>query len=304
MFLTGLTAGGVLLAGWLATRSFARVEEGWGAVLVRFGKVQRDSKGGLRTLGPGLHRKLPWEVVVRYPRHESRLELSGAEHRFAMTGDGIEVRYDAALRYVPDEKALEHYLFGLERPEAHLVGSFSSIVRGAVATFGPPRRTAADSPPDKSPEALIEASLGSYAAIRRERSALQQRLADDCHTHLGARFGLQLTAIDLTDLEPPEQLREPLHGVIQAKAESDAELFRAQGESQQRVLSAREGVEIARQRAVAVETEMRVLGRQLESLERSGVLDAYVARRSAEVLSESRQVFVRGRASAGTQGGR
>ena len=48
-----------------------------------------------------------------------------------------------------------------------------------------------------------------------------------------------------------------------------------------------------RTRAGAVEAEIDELGRHLVELETGGVLDAYLSRRRAEVLSESRTVYLK-----------
>ncbi len=299
MFVLGLMVGlGALTLG-LSLRSYIHVEEGEIVVLTRFGRALRSPEGPLRILRAGLHRKRPWDVALRVNVKEQSLDLSGDEHRFAMTSDGVVVRCDSTLRFAPIEAEVEHYLFTLERPMEHLAGTFSCLLRNEIANFG-----AGDGPvPTGSGAlnagALIEASLGAYAAIRRERGQLQERLAAFCRTTMGARLGLRFDAIDVMNFEPPDELRDTLHTVIQAKTDAESSHFRAQGECQQRVLAARRGVEIASLRAQAVETEMLVLGRSLEVLERTKVLPLYVARRQAEVLSESRHVYVRGTTARG-----
>ena len=55
-------------------------------------------------------------------------------------------------------------------------------------------------------------------------------------------------------------------------------------------------IKLVPHRARAIEVEMITLGEKLGELCRNKVLDDYVSRRRAEVLSESRQVYVRGSA--------
>ena len=143
---------------------------------------------------------------------------------------------------------------------------------------------------------MIDDSLGAYALIRRERKALNSRVTDFGKRLVGDQFGVRLEAIDVMNFEPPDELREALNTVVQAKNDVDAALFRAEGECQQRLLAAKKGVEIAQDRARAIEVEMITLGEKLGELFRTKVLDDYVSRRRAEVLSESRQVYVRGSA--------
>lgn len=59
------------------------------------------------------------------------------------------------------------------------------------------------------------------------------------------------------------------------------------------MLASEQGIAIARARAQAVETEVRTLATALSSLHREGTLQDYIDRRRAEVLSESRAVFVK-----------
>jgi hypothetical protein len=58
-------------------------------------------------------------------------------------------------------------------------------------------------------------------------------------------------------------------------------------------VAAERGVEIAIERARAAEIEARGLGAYLAELDAGGVLDAYVARRRAEILSDAKSVFVK-----------
>jgi hypothetical protein len=69
--------------------------------------------------------------------------------------------------------------------------------------------------------------------------------------------------------------------------------FRAESECAQKVMSAEHGVRIATAKAAAVEAEIDELGKHLASLDATGVLEAYVERRKAEVLSDSRTLFVK-----------
>lgn len=58
-------------------------------------------------------------------------------------------------------------------------------------------------------------------------------------------------------------------------------------------MAAERGVEIAKARARAIESEIRKLGEYLSELATLGTLEAYVVRRRSEVLCESRTVYVK-----------
>ncbi len=294
MLIFGFLVGMVALVIFLAAAMTVRVDEGELVVLSRFGRALRDESGKLAVLRAGIHGKMPWDKPLRVNLKEQSLELHGEDERTVMTNDGIVVRYESNFRYAPSEKGIENFLFGLARPIEHMVGTFTCLLRNEIANFridshqmgsGLARVASADQ--------LIDSSLGAYALIRRERKTLHERISSFCQEKIGDRYGVRFDAIDVMNFEPPEELRETLNTVMQIKTDVEASLFRAEGECQQRVLAAEKGVEIAKERALAVETEMTELGRYLEDLKRDGVLDAYVARRRFEVLAESRQVYVK-----------
>jgi len=275
-FAVGLAAFGLFLAG----RCFFRVEQGHLATLTSFGAAVRAGER-LRTFGPGLHFKLPWQKVVGVLMMERNLVLSG-EHggTTAMAQDGTVLRFDSILRFAPVEKALEHFLFDLRAPLDHITGLFTCLLRNEIANFKTADAQAA------------EEAAGSYALIRRERKLLNARIEEFSRAEIGRRYGVQFNAVDLTDILPPDELADALNAVMNAQNEADAALHRAEAECAQRVVAAERGVEIAEARAQAAEVEIAELARFLHELHRQGTLPLYVARRRAEVLSQSRTLFL------------
>jgi len=289
MIVLGLLIGVLIYGAMVASRCFFRVEEGHLAVLTAFGAVERDPSGGLRTWGPGLHRKRPWQKVVLVPTMEQSVDLSGEKGALmAMAEDGTVLRFDSILRYQPIESRLEEFLFGLRAPIEHITGLFTCLLRNEIANFRAEGATSRD-----LARADLSAGGGAYALIRRERVALNRHIAEFCRTQIGDRYGVHFNAVDLTDILPPDELAEALNGMIQAQTEAEALYFRAQADCEQRVLASEQGIAIAHARAEAVETEVRTLGAALASLHQQGTLRDYVERRRAEVLSESRAVFVK-----------
>ena len=305
MFATGFVVGLVICLAYIgiAKCSF-RVEEGHVGVLVSFGAARfRDAtKQLLEVYRPGLHAKRPWEHAISVSMKEQQLELSGEKggHQ-AMADDGTVLRFDSILRYAPVEEKLAHFLFSVKKPLSHITGLFSCLLRNEIANFRsvPPRNTGAlvatsgetgIVPPSRLD---FETEAGSYALIRRERRLLNQRIEDFCKERIGDRYGVKFNAVDLTDILPPDELADALNAVIQARSEAEGAFYRAEGECQQRILAATEGVAIAKTRGEAVETEIVRLAEFLKVLDDENTLDAYVSRRKSEVLSESRAVFVR-----------
>jgi regulator of protease activity HflC (stomatin/prohibitin superfamily) len=278
----GLIAGLVTAAAILASRSFFRVAEGHRGVLSAFGRAQRQTDGKLVVHGPGLHLKAPWQRVHDVKIMEQRLELSGAGRgTTVLARDGTVLRFDSILRFCVDEDGIDQWIFNIEKPEDHVVGLFTSLLRNEIATFGP-------DPHGEDAEKAIE---GSFAHMRRERRLLSQRVQRFCED-VGKETGIHFTGVDLVDVLPPDELRDALNAVAHARAEAEASYARAQAECARRVMSAAHGVLIAEQRAKAAEIEITELAGFLNELDKGGTLESYVARRRAEVLSQSKTLFL------------
>jgi len=283
MLATGMLLGLAAYLVVIVKRSLFRVEEGHLGVLVSFGAAVTDGKI-LRTYPPGLHRKWPWQRAVVVAVMEQNLDLSGQDGgRIAMAEDGTVLRFDSILRYVPLEAELHTFLFGMERPLEHITWLFTCLLRNEIANFRASDERAGD-------EDFLE-STGSYAVIRRERRRLNQRIELEASAQIGSRCGIRFLAVDLTDVLPPDELHQALNAVIEARADVRAEYFRAEAESQKRVLAAERGVQIAAGRASAAQTEIARIADFLVTLREAGTLQLYVARRRAEVLSEARTLY-------------
>lgn len=287
----GILVGMMLYGIALLARCAFRVEEGHLAVLVTFGRAE--TKGGkhdLVTHGPGLHFKKPWQHVITVSMKEQNLDLNTEEGGgTAMADDGTILRLDSFVRYVPVKAVLYEHLFGVERPLEHITGLFTCLLRNEIANF----RGHDDGDGSLSQRFDFASQAGSYALIRRERKLLNDRIHQFCHEKIDNRYGVRFNAVDLADILPPDELADALNAVIGAQNESEASLFRAEGECQQRILAAERGVSIAKARASAVEIEITKLASYLAELEDAGVLKAYVARRRSEVTSESRALFLK-----------
>lgn len=299
---TGFLMGLGLYLAYLATRCSFRVEEGHLGVVTTFGAAAFEGQGKsarVVTHPPGIHFKWPWQKVIVVSMMEQNLELSGETGgQRAMAHDGTMLRFDSILRYVPDPARLGQFLFGMKKPLEHITNLFSCLLRNEIANFQVARAPKRSLPPAGAEGAILSArdfdsEAGSYALIRRERALLNERIEEFCRDRIADHYGVRFNAVDLVDILPPDELAEALNAVINARAEAEAAYFRAEGECQQRVLGASEGVEIARARARAVETEIDTLGGFLTQLADQGTLAPYVQRRRAEALSEARAVFMK-----------
>lgn len=284
MFLIGVLVGVALFLWWMAKDCFFRVEEGQVGVLIRFGAARHGPDGKLQLFGPGLHFKWAFEEVKIVSLREQLITLGGEQGAEPMMlNDGTVIRLQSMLRYAPQREGIAKYLFGLHHRKEHMAGLFSSLLRNEIANVKAPVVKA-------DLKTLGDEMGGSFALMHRDRKLLNDRIADFARKEL-RDYGVAFQAVDITDIHPPDELADGLNAVMSARAEAESMRFRGQSECAQRVMAAEQGVAIAQTRAAAVEVEIDELGRHLAELDKTGVLDAYLSRRRAEVLSESRTVY-------------
>lgn len=293
MLIFGFIVGLLVALALYALRGLFRVEEGELAVLTRFGAaVVEPGTHRLVTFGPGLRYRWPWLHVHKVAVKEQIIDLTGREGGLqAMAADGTVLRIDCILRFTPVKEDLHHFLFDLEEPLEHVKGLFKCLLRNEIANVRGEGAVAFDTN-GGGPLAREHVDGSSYALIRSDRRPLSLRIEEFC-SQIGKRYGVRFDAVDITDILPPDELRDALNAVMHSRADANVAYARAQADCQRRELAAVRGVEIASARSRAVEEEIDVLASHLVELERGGTLDRYVQRRRQEVLTQSRALFVR-----------
>lgn len=283
MLTIGFILGIVVFVSYTLFRCSFRVEEGHVGLVTSLGAVLRDpaDKRRLKIFRPGLHLRWPWQDVHHVALMEQIIDLSGSDGaRTAMAEDGTVLRFESILRYLPLEETLYDFVFDLRSPREHITSLFTCLLRNEIAIFRPE-------------EGAPSGPGGSYSLIRRERRKLNAEIMRFCQSEIGANYGVEFRAVDLIDILPPDELDEALNAAIGAQSEADAAYAHAEADAQRRIIAAKRGVEIAETKATAVEREVLTLAARLEELDREGTLDLYVARRNAEVLSQSKTHYIR-----------
>jgi regulator of protease activity HflC (stomatin/prohibitin superfamily) len=294
-FFVGLSLYGLYLT---AFHFWVQVPQGHAAVLTTFGRAIFLEEPGriLRTVEPGLHFKWPWQKVQDVSTMEQMIELSGeVSGTSAMASDGTMLRLDSKLRFTPVASGLYDFLFSMVRPIEHMKGLFTCLLRNEIANFdhvgaSPTENTGAGR---LSSDLHPSEKIGSYALIRRERRRLNQRIRDFSCAEIGTRYGVRFEGVDLTDILPPDELAHALNGVINAQSEAEMVYAQTAAECEQREMAAEQGLDIAKSRAKAVETEIATTASILANLQRNGTLTHYIARRRAEVFGDAKTAYMR-----------
>ncbi len=292
MLAMGFVAGVTLYLAYIAARCVFRIEEGHVAVITTFGAPLETADGKLKLAPPGLHLKLPWQVLHRVPLMEQVIDLSGpAGARSVMTDDGTVLRVDSILRLSPDEDKIRRYLFDLKEPKKHIAELFTCLLRNELANVRP-----------SGERGEVEGPGGSLALVRRDRRRLNDDIMSFCQREIGDVYGVTFHAVDLIDIRPPDELDEALNAVMSAQSEAERVYARTEAECQRRTIAARRGVEVATLNAQAVEREIHSIVHALHTLEKQGTLEAYVQRRRTEVLSQAKLHYVRSHAASAATG--
>jgi regulator of protease activity HflC (stomatin/prohibitin superfamily) len=291
----GAIVGIAVLAIYTFFRAGFRVDNGNVAVLVVFGRFMRATDGTVKTFGPGLHWRRPWAQVVTVSLAERSLGLGAPaesssemrEHTPAapaapagtsfevLAGDGTRIRINARLRYRIDPARVGTYLADAKDSVELLGGLFRLAIHEQVARF--------EQHPDE---------LSAYTALRLRMHELQQHIQAALEAPAREEYGIIVTAVDLIQIDPPEELIDALNAVITAESEANALVARTQLQCQQRVLAAEEAIAISHARALATEAEIRTVGKELVTLADGGVLRDYIARRQIELLGGSQRVYL------------
>jgi regulator of protease activity HflC (stomatin/prohibitin superfamily) len=273
--LIGLLAGAGLVLIAMLIRAGVNVDNGTVGVLTTFGRFARDTHGKVRTLDPGFHWRAPWSQLHAVslaersvgPGHEAAIE--------ALASDGTRIRLNARLRYRVDPKHVATFLAEAKDATHHVSWLFRQTLREQIARF------------EQRPE-----ELSAYTALRMRMNELQERVQAALKEPALEEYGVQVIAVDLLQIDPPEELVDALNGVITAESEANQLVSRTELQCQQRMLSAEHAVTIAHARARAQESEILTVGLELKALADQGVLRDYVARRRLEVLGGSRRVYL------------
>lgn len=272
----GILVGLAVVAVYAFLRAGFRIDNGNVGVLTVFGRFVEQAPGTVRTYGPGLHWKSPWSQASQVSLAERSLSVDDKHGTIdVLAADGTRIRVNARLRFRVEASRVATFLAGSKHAIEDLSGLFRLTVREQFARF-----------------AQHSDELSAYTALRLRMNELQQRTLDAMKEDALAEYGIRVIAVDLLQIDPPEELVDALNAVITAESEAHALVARTELQSQQRVISAEQAVAIANARALAVESEIRTVGEELSMLSRQGVLRDYVARRRAEVVGGSRRVYL------------
>jgi regulator of protease activity HflC (stomatin/prohibitin superfamily) len=209
----------------------------------------------------------------------------------AVTKDQLNTGLKGQLRYRVSEQNLYAYLFGVKHPIVHVTGYFVSILRERIANFEAPHTevtTAASQPAEASVVRGI-----SINDLRKNLRDLNRHMDEECRSS-AARYGIELEASLITEINPPDEVESALAAINTAHNHVSSEVSLAQAAADQKIVQSRKAVEIETLRAQAEVEPLVSLATQLSALKASGpgALQAYLRNLRVALFGKAAQVFV------------
>jgi regulator of protease activity HflC (stomatin/prohibitin superfamily) len=258
----------------------------------------------VRVIGPGgPYFKLPWERIYKVSVATETMNMAfdpespGANRNGtvleAVTKDQLNTGLNGQIRYRVSEQNLYAYVFGVKRPLVHVSGFFTSILRERIANFEAPEHSAAAGLGGES-EAMASVVRGiSINDLRKNLRDINEHMDRECHSSV-ARYGVQLDASLITEIEPPPEVESALAAINTAHNHVSSEISLAQAAADQKIVQSRRAVEIETLRAEAEVLPLVELARQLEALKQHGpgALGAYLRNLRIGLLGRAKSLFV------------
>jgi regulator of protease activity HflC (stomatin/prohibitin superfamily) len=311
-------------------RAFYTVKPNERAVLTSFGRAQRiednfvddpslspDEKERylyplVRTVGPGgPYFKWPWQEVHKVDIATQSIDLTWDPTKRqttieAVTKDNLTTGVDGQIRFRAAAGNLYAFCFGVDSPLEHVMGYFISVLRERVANFVDPKgQSLVDGTElaDEEGGATAELSEGvSINDLRKNLPLLNDYMEQQCRS-TGARYGIELDAALITQIDPPAEVDRALSAINSTRNQVAADISTARADAEQQITMSKRAVDIASNNAQAEVAPLRELAKTLSEIKASGgppALAAYVRNLRIPLLRRARRIVqTTGRAAAG-----
>ena len=243
----------------------------------------------LRVIGPGgPYFKMPWQEVHKVSVATQSVDLSWDPSKRqktieAVTKDNLTTGVNGQLRYRVSESNLYPYLFGVTSPLEHVMGYFISVLRERIANFTDPKGQSLISDEEMEGDNVtspsVELSEGvSINDLRKNLPLLNQYMEEQC-SHTTARYGIELDAALITEIDPPAEVDRALSAINSTRNQVAADISTARADSEQQITMSARAVEIASNNAQAEVAPLRELAKTLAGIKSEGgseCLRAYI----------------------------
>ncbi|MCF7991161.1 MAG: SPFH domain-containing protein [Thiohalocapsa sp.] len=316
-FLAGLS---VFIIFKVFLRAFYTVKPNERAVITSFGRARRlgnqmvhdaslseDEQARyqyplLHTISPGgPYFKWPWQEVHKVDIATQSIDLTWDPTKRqstieAVTKDNLTTGIDGQIRFRVASGNLYAYCFGVDSPLEHVMGYFISVLRERVANFVDPRGqslvdTEEVSGDGASPAAELSEGV-SINDLRKNLPLLNDYMEQQCAS-TGARYGIELDAALITQIDPPPQVDRALSAINSTRNQVAADISTARADAEQQITMSKRAVDIASNNAQAEVAPLRELANTLAGIKANGgpqALRAYIRNMRIPLLKNARRI--------------
>jgi regulator of protease activity HflC (stomatin/prohibitin superfamily) len=250
---------------------------------------------------PGLYLKFPWQTVYKVSIATQTASIAFDPQSIAandhgtvldaVTKDQLNTGLKGQIRYKIDERNLYGHLFGVQSPISHVMGYFVSILRERIANFEAPPTVG-----DTSPLSSSHISGISINDLRKNLSSLNAHMEHECRVS-GARYGINLEAVLITEIDPPADVESALAAINTAHNQVSSEISLSQAHADQKIVQSKKAVEIETLKAQAEVQLIKQLAEQLSILKASGTdaMRLYLRNFKLELFGQAKKIIVEAR---------
>jgi regulator of protease activity HflC (stomatin/prohibitin superfamily) len=211
----------------------------------------------LRILGPGWHFKWPWQTPVIEDIATRSIDITWDPTKSqstieAVTKDNLTTGVDGQLRWRVAQSNFYAYCFGVDSPLEHVMGYFVSVLRERVANFVDPKGQSLVDGGELGAEGgatALAAELSEGVSIndlRKNLPLLNDYMEQQCRA-TGARYGIELDAALITQIDPPPAVDRALSAINSTRNQVAADISTARADAEQQITMSKRAVEIAQQ---------------------------------------------------------
>jgi regulator of protease activity HflC (stomatin/prohibitin superfamily) len=214
----------------------------------------------------------------------------------AVTKDNLTTGVDGQIRFRAAAGNLYAFCFGVDSPLEHVMGYFISVLRERMANFVDPRGQSLIEGTElagESGSAAAELSEGvSINDLRKNLPLLNDYMEQQCRS-TGARYGIELDAALITQIDPPAEVDRALSAINSTRNQVAADISTARADAEQQITMSKRAVDIASNNAQAEVAPLRELAKTLAEIKASGgthALAAYVRNMRIPLLKRARRI--------------
>ncbi|MBK5932234.1 SPFH domain-containing protein [Halochromatium salexigens] len=256
----------------------------------------------LRVIGPGgPYFKWPWQAVHKVDIATQSIDLTWDPTKRqntieAVTKDNLTTGVDGQIRFRVAEGNLYAYCFGVDSPLEHVMGYFIAVLRERIANFVDPRGQSLVDTGDVAGEeasAAVELTEGvSINDLRKNLPLLNDYMETQCRS-TGARYGIELDAALITQIDPPSEVDRALSAINSTRNQVAADISTARADAEQQITMSKRAVDIASNNAQAEVAPLRELATTLMGIKRTGgsaALRAYIRNMRIPLLKQAKRI--------------